>query len=124
VRGISGAVSDLPSLNYTNRTNRPESGKRRPAGCGGPQSSELVSPNSFDFGLSNQGGTNTNGLETGVEAPNTVEITQMLAAAIANSAGVPGSRVISLRRTSREIPSFFILAINVVRLSPSRVAAP
>ena len=50
--------------------------------------------------------------------------TQMLVAAIANSAGVLGSRVISLRRTGRAIPSFFILAINVVRLSPSRAAAP
>src|SRR5260370_11321038 len=27
-------------------------------------------------------------------------------------------------RTGREIPSFFILAINVVRFSPSRAAAP
>src|SRR5216683_2336274 len=50
--------------------------------------------------------------------------TQMLVAATANSTGVPGSRVISLPRTGREIPSFFILAINVVRLSPSRAAAP
>src|SRR5260370_5171147 len=50
--------------------------------------------------------------------------TQMLVAATADSTGVPGSRLISLRRTGREIPSFFILAIKVVRFSPSRSAAP
>jgi hypothetical protein len=50
--------------------------------------------------------------------------TQTLVTAIANSTGVPESCVISLRRTGREIPSFFILAINVVRFSPSRAAAP
>jgi|SRR6185295_7429841 len=38
--------------------------------------------------------------------------------------GVPGELSQSLRRTGREIPSFFILAINVVRLSPKRAAAP
>jgi hypothetical protein len=43
----------------------------------------------------------------------------MLVAAIANSAGVSGRRVISLRLTSREIPGFFILAINVILLAAS-----
>src|SRR5258708_34375755 len=48
----------------------------------------------------------------------------MLVAAIADATGEDGSRVISLRRTGREIPSFFILATKVVRFSPSRAAAP
>src|SRR4029077_19199081 len=34
------------------------------------------------------------------------------------------SGLISSLRTGREIPSFFILAIKVVRFSPSRPAAP
>ena len=34
------------------------------------------------------------------------------------------ARLVPSLRTGREIPSFFILAIKVVRFSPSRAAAP